>query len=59
MTATQGLPALRRRRDRGRARGLAIGYFLARQGRRFVILDGADPRSDHSHGNVGCPLERR
>jgi putative flavoprotein involved in K+ transport len=22
--------------------GLAIGYFLARQGRRFVILDGAD-----------------
>jgi NADPH-dependent 2,4-dienoyl-CoA reductase/sulfur reductase-like enzyme len=22
--------------------GLAMGYFLARQGRRFVILDGAD-----------------
>src|SRR2546423_6964486 len=22
--------------------GLAIGYFLAKQGRRFVILDGAD-----------------
>jgi hypothetical protein len=22
--------------------GLAIGYFLARRGQRFVILDGAD-----------------
>ncbi|MGH3016664.1 MAG: FAD-binding protein, partial [Gaiellaceae bacterium] len=22
--------------------GLAMGYFLARQGRRFVILDGAN-----------------
>jgi putative flavoprotein involved in K+ transport len=31
--------------------GLAIGYFLAGQGRRFVILDGAD--------SIGAAWRRR
>jgi putative flavoprotein involved in K+ transport len=43
MTATQGSPEHYDVAVIGAGQaGLAIGYFLARQGQRFVILDGAD-----------------
>ena len=33
--------------------GLAIGYLLAREGRRFTILEAATPRPRHgAHGGT-------